>query len=254
MKSALIGCTGFVGSTLRRQTCFSHFYHSTDIDKIEHQSFDLIVCAAAPAKKWYANLHPEEDLQNIRKLIGHLEKVSTQQFVLVSTVDVFKNPFSVDENSQIVTDTLHPYGLHRYYLEEFVKTKFRNRLIVRLPGLVGVGLRKNILYDFKHNNQLQAVNAYDSFQFYPMINLWKDITLALQNNLSLLHLTAYPLQVREIAQKVFNLDFKNKLDREPLRYDMQSIYASLWGKIHYQYDMDSSLKAIQAYSQNNEGD
>lgn len=253
MKSALIGCTGFVGSTLREQTSFSHFYHSTDIDKIEGQSFDQVVCAAAPAKKWYANLHPEEDLQNIKKLIEHLEKVSSQRFVLVSTVDVFKTPLNVNENSQIVTDSLHPYGLHRYYLEEFVKTKFDNHLIIRLPGLVGRGLRKNILYDFKHNNQLQAINADDIFQFYPMSNLWKDITISLNNNLSLVHLTAYPLQVSEIAQKVFNLDFKNKLDRPSIRYDMQSIYASLWGKVHYQYDKDSSLEAIRSYSEDNEG-
>lgn len=254
MKSALIGCTGFVGSTLREQTSFSHFYHSTDIDKIEGQSFDLVVCAAAPAKKWYANLHPEEDLQNIKKLIGHLEKVNAKQFVLVSTVDVFKTPSNVDENSQIVTDSLHPYGLHRYYLEEFVKTKFKNHLIIRLPGLVGRGLRKNVLYDFKHNNQLQAINADDIFQFYPMSNLWKDITISLENNLSLVHLTAYPLKVREVAQKVFNFDFTNTLNRAPLRYDMRSIYASLWGEVQYQYDKDSSLEAISAYSEDKEED
>lgn len=87
-----------------------------------------------------------------------------------------------------------------------------------------------------------------------MSNLWKDITISLENNLSLAHLTAYPLKVREVAQKVFNFDFTNTLNRAPLRYDMRSIYASLWGEVQYQYDKDSSLEAISAYSEDKEED
>lgn len=50
MTTALIGSTGFVGTTLRSQTSFDEYYHSTDINNIDEKSFDLVVCAAAPAK------------------------------------------------------------------------------------------------------------------------------------------------------------------------------------------------------------
>lgn len=254
MKNALIGCTGFVGMTLNKQCDFTCSYHSTDISLIENETFDQVICAAAPAQKWYANLHPDEDLQNIKKLISHLETLKTDQFILISTVDVFKTPVCINENSRVITEGLHPYGLNRYYLEEYIRARFKHHLIVRLPGLVGAGLKKNILFDFKHNNQLQAINSEDIFQFYPMVNLWKDISFALKNNLSLVHLSAYPIQVKEIASKVFNLSFKNKLDRPTIRYDMRSLYAPLWGKELYQYDRRASLEAIRAYAESSEGE
>lgn len=50
MKSALIGSTGFVGSTLLSQREFDFCYHSTDIADIDNKEFDLVICAAAPAK------------------------------------------------------------------------------------------------------------------------------------------------------------------------------------------------------------
>lgn len=51
MKKALIGFSGFVGSTLVKQTRFSDFYRSTNIQEIDNKEFDTIVCAGAPAQK-----------------------------------------------------------------------------------------------------------------------------------------------------------------------------------------------------------
>ena len=45
MSKALIGNTGFVGSTLTEQTSFTHFFRSTNIEQIENQNFESIVCA-----------------------------------------------------------------------------------------------------------------------------------------------------------------------------------------------------------------
>ena len=81
MTTALIGSTGFVGTTLLRQSNFDNCYHSADIGEIDGRHFDCVFCAAAPAKKWYANLHPEEDRACIDALIGHLRTVSAERFV-----------------------------------------------------------------------------------------------------------------------------------------------------------------------------
>ena len=59
MTSALLGFSGFVGQTLLKQTQFNWKYNSKNIESIRGETFDTIVCAAAPAQKWIANKNPE---------------------------------------------------------------------------------------------------------------------------------------------------------------------------------------------------
>src|SRR5262249_44217769 len=158
-------------------------------------NFDLVVCAAAPAQKWIANRDPEADRKNIENLINHLRTITCKQFVLISTVDIFLKPIGVDENSDVPEAGLAAYGLNSRMLEKFVETHFPNHLVIRLPGLVGAGLRKNVIFDFLNNNNLQSIDSRGVFQFYPMQNFWKDIQIALKANLKRLHLTAEPLSV-----------------------------------------------------------
>jgi nucleoside-diphosphate-sugar epimerase len=175
MTKALIGYTGFVGGTLLRQTSFDALYRSTDIRDIRGRSFDLVVCAGAPAAKWLANKEPEKDLANLEDLMASLKEITAGNFILISTVDVYRNPFAVDEDSPIDPALLDPYGRHRFYLEEFVRDRFKNSMIVRLPGLFGQGLKKNFLFDLLHNNCLDWTDRYSVYQFYEMDNLWVDL-------------------------------------------------------------------------------
>ncbi len=249
MKSALIGSTGFVGSTLLSQREFDFCYHSTDIADIDNKEFDLVICAAAPAKKWYANLHPNDDRACIDSLIDHLKTVRAKKFILISTVDVFKSPVNVDENSTIILDDLNPYGYNRRRLELFVEKYFSSNLIVRLPGLVGSGLKKNIIYDFKNHNEIEKIESDNVFQFYPMKNLLKDINKADELGLDLVHLTACPVSVKEVAKFAFDLDFNNHTGKPLISYDFKTVYGTLFGKIRdYQYDKEESLKAIKEYA------
>lgn len=257
MSTALIGFTGFVGTTLLRQHHFDALYRSTNIADIADQSYDTIICAGAPAKKWVANKEPDADLENIEKLMSCLCEVKCKNFVLISTVDVFKNPVGVDESSSVDEDGLHPYGLHRRKLERFVEAKFEEHLVVRLPGLVGPGLRKNAVYDLLYGNNVDALDSRALFQFYPMVNLKHDIDTAWQERLSLVHLTSAPVSVGEIADlgfnKPFDLDhiFREKLRaNEPVKYDFKSHHAGKFGGGYgYQYSKKEVLLAIRAYAQ-----
>lgn len=250
MNNALIGYSGFVGSTLLKQTEFESLYRSTNIQDIESKSFDAVLCAGAPAQKWVANKAPEADLQKIESLIAHLKTVRCKTFLLISTVDVFKTPIDVDESTTIEEQGLHAYGLHRRLLEKFVESHFENYLIVRLPGLVGPGLRKNVIFDFLNDNNLNMIESRGVFQFYPMVNLWSDIQTALANNIKLVHLTAEPISVADIASKGLGLDFTNTLENPPARYDMRSIHAALFaGQNGYQYSQKETLLAVRAYAQ-----
>lgn len=147
MKKAIIGYTGFVGSNLINQNKFDLFYNSSNISEIDGKELDLLVIAAPSAVKWKANQEPEQDLQMIDDLISHLKKVKAKKVIQISTVDIYKNPINVDENTEIETEGLHPYGKNRFYLEEFIRKQFTNHLVVRLPALFGEGLKKNFIYD-----------------------------------------------------------------------------------------------------------
>jgi hypothetical protein len=249
-KTCLIGYSGFVGETLLRQTAFDDLYRSINISDIDGREYDLCVCAAAPAKKWIANKEPESDLENIKNLISQLKTIKCEKFILVSTVDVFKNPENVNEDTQVVEDGLHPYGLHRRILEKFIEGHFPNYLIVRLPGLVGPGLKKNIIFDFLNSNNLSSVESRSVFQFYPMINLWYDIQVAIDKDLKLVHLTSEPISVASISKEGFGKHFKNEITSKPIKYDMQSLYSGVFGgNGAYQYSIRETIQAVRAYAQ-----
>lgn len=250
MSDALIGYTGFVGTTLLKQTRFESLFRSTNIGEIRGQSFDLVVCAAAPAQKWIANREPAADRQKIEGLIEHLRTLRCDTFVLISTVDVFKSPVGASEETPVDEDGLHSYGLHRRLLEKFVEGHFPHHLIVRLPGLVGPGLRKNVIFDFLNNNNLQAIESRSIFQFYPMVNLWHDIQIALRADLKLVHLTSEPISVEEIAEAGFGNHFNQTLANPPVIYDLQSKYAELFGGHGaYQYSKRETIQVVRAYAQ-----
>ena len=250
MSNALIGYTGFVGTTLLKQFSFNARYRSTNINEIDGQEFELVTCAAAPAQKWIANREPDADRQKIEGLIAHLETVQCNTFVLISTVDVFKKPIGVNEDTPIDESGLHAYGLHRRMLEKFVEDHFTNHLIVRLPGLVGPGLRKNVIFDFLNNNDLHAIDSRNVFQFYPMVNLWYDIQTALLAGLKLVHLTAEPVSVADVAAEGFGKSFEHPLAGAPVSYDMRTLYSEKFGiSGAYQYNKRETIQAVRAYAQ-----
>lgn len=250
MENALIGYSGYVGSTLLKQAKFEALYRSTNICEIAGKAFNTVVCAGAPAQKWIANRDPDDDRLKINGLIGSLKTVRCKTFVLISTVDVFKSPVNVDEDSPIDEANLQAYGLHRRLLEKFVQDHFPRHLIVRLPGLVGPGLRKNVIFDFLNGNNLNLIESRGVFQFYPMVNLWSDIRAALDAALSLVHLTSAPISVAEVSLKGFGKPFEQELDGIPARYDMRTRHGAVFGvEGEYQYSVRETIQAIRAYAQ-----
>ncbi len=250
MDNALIGFSGFVGGTLLKQAHFSALYRSTNIYEIENHEFDVVVCAGASAQKWIANRDPVDDRKRIDSLIEHLRTVKCKTFILISTVDVFKEPIGVNESTPIDESGLHAYGLHRRLLESFVEQNFSNYLIVRLPGLVGPSLRKNVIFDFLNKNNLHAIESRGVFQFYPMVNLWYDIQTSLEAGLSLVHLTAAPICIADVSLQGFGRPFTQALANPPARYDMQTLHAHIFGSYgQYQYSSRETIQAIRAYAQ-----
>ena len=165
-------------------------------------------------------------------------------------MDVFIRPVDVDENAIVDATVLGPYGLNRYLLEQQVRALFPRLTIVRLPGLVGPGLKKNVIFDLHNDNNVNAIDSRSVFQFYPLVNLWSDIQTAVRFGIPCVHLTAEPISVRSVAAEGFGISFTNELSTTPARYDFQSAYADSFGPpSRYQYSRRETLLAIRAYAQ-----
>ena len=148
MRDTLVGSTGFVGSNLKARHEFSHVYHRTDIAEAYGTRPDLLIYAGLRAEKYLANNAPEKDMEQIIQAEHNIEKIKPDRLVLISTIDVFKTPKGVNENSMIDTEGLHAYGYNRYRFEQWVRENYQKALIVRLPGLFGENIKKNFIYDY----------------------------------------------------------------------------------------------------------
>ena len=143
----LIGHSGFVGSNLADSYKFDLYFNSKNIKDSFELNPDLLVYSGVRAEKFLANKEPEKDFEIILEAIENIKKINPKQIVLISTVDVYPTPIAVDENTEIDSETLQPYGKNRLYLERWVASNFTNYLIVRLPGLFGKNIKKNFIFD-----------------------------------------------------------------------------------------------------------
>lgn len=144
---ALVGYTGFVGSNIAAKADFDGLYNSKNISEAYGTKPELLVYSGVRAEKFLANNSPKEDYKNIIEAFENIEKIEPERLVLISTVDVFKEPNGKDEDSLPETENLHAYGYNRLILEKKVREKYSDALIVRLPGLFGKNLKKNFIFD-----------------------------------------------------------------------------------------------------------
>jgi hypothetical protein len=229
-KSALIGYTGFVGSNLD-QSRFSDFYNSSNFREMAGQEFDLVVCAGLQAKKWWANQHPVEDWEGISRLADVLSTIRAKQFVLISTVDVFAVPIQVDEHSPAGTPGVSVYGLNRLRFEDWVRKTFPSFCVIRLSGLFGKGLKKNVIFDLLTRNNLASLYLEDFFQYYDLKWLDEDMDRVLVEQLDLVHLTVPPVRTGEIVRRFFPSlegELSSRGEAMPMLYDFRSLYWGRW--------------------------
>ncbi|MCX4338292.1 MAG: sugar nucleotide-binding protein [Lachnospiraceae bacterium] len=145
---ALVGYTGFVGSNIYAAGEFDAAYNSKNIEEAYNTRPELLIYAGMRAEKYLANNEPEKDVELIVQAERNISCINPEKLVLISTVDVFKKPKDVDETTIVDTENLHPYGYHRYLLEQWVRENYPDALIIRLPGLFGKNIKKNFIYDY----------------------------------------------------------------------------------------------------------
>lgn len=144
----LVGYTGFVGSNVYASGSFDKVFNSKNITEAYGLNPDLLIYSGLRAEKYLANNAPQKDYELILQAEDNITKINPKKLILISTIDVFKNPVDVNEDSIIDTNELHAYGLNRYKLEVWVRENYPDALIIRLPGLFGKNIKKNFIYDY----------------------------------------------------------------------------------------------------------
>lgn len=215
---ALIG-TGVIGSILQQSIKFDHVFNSQNINTINNYKFDTIYCAAPSSDRLLANKNPTTDLDNIKRLATALTNTDAQ-VILISTIDV------VVKNS--------PYAENRKFLEEQVMS-LSNYKIIRLPSLVGSSIKKNILYDIKHNQYIDSINALDLCQWYPLVNLADDLK-SLTNN-SITNLVSEPIVNQRILEQFSPEKLPLVKNKNENNYDVRP----------YLYESDDIMNHMKEY-------
>ncbi len=300
MQTTLVGYTGFVGGNLARSHAFDRLYNSKNIADAFDERHGLVVYAGMRAEKFLANSDPDGDKRLVEQALDNIRRMRPDKLVLISTVDVYKNPRGVDETTPVDTDGLHPYGYNRYLLEQWAAEAVADCHIVRLPGLFGHGMKKNFIYDmmtlvpsmlkaekydalcaqsplvepsyapapngfyklreldaaaqeklrafFAHNdfNSLRFTDSRAVYQFYNLVNLWRDIETMLEADVRLLNISSEPTSAAEVYEFVKGAPFVNEITPTPVVYDWRSIHAARFGgKNGYLYNKETILQEIK---------
>jgi nucleoside-diphosphate-sugar epimerase len=225
MRTALIGHTGFIGSNLARQFAFDECYNSKSIGGIRGREFDLLVSAGVSAVKWWANQNPDEDRARIDSLLADLSEVRAKRVVVLSTVDVYPINAGVDERFDCRSRPNHAYGVNRLHFEDAVRDRFDDTVIVRICGVFGPGLKKNVIYDLLHDNCLEMIHPNSSFQYYDVSRLWRDLQRLEGTPIRLINFVTEPIRTRDIIDRFFPGKAVGANPAPEAHYDVGTLYS-----------------------------
>lgn len=242
----LIGYTGFVGSNLIKQIEFDYLVNSKNIIQFSGVEVEELIICAGDARKWLANKEPENDLKHITKLYDDISKIKAKKVVLFSTVDVYDNKKNVYEGSFKVSS--QPYGKHRRQFEQLILGCYDEVKVIRLPGLFGNGLKKNIIFDIIMGKDITGFNPNSTFQWFHLDELKKVIDYCKSNGIEELNVTSEPITVAELCNRT-NVNLGLLDENAPLvKYDICSKHGIKYSSnSDYLYNKIDTLDKVAHY-------
>lgn len=157
----ILGGKGFVGSAFARY-CQSNGIQHIVIDRQNYDSYkgkscNIFINANGNSSKVLASRNPIEDFDaTVQSTKRSLLDFQFKKYVLISSCDVYPDhtPEKTGEDSEIDITRASTYGFHKYLAEQCVQHGFADWLVVRLGGMVGIGLRKNPIFDIINGGPL----------------------------------------------------------------------------------------------------
>ena len=219
--TGLIGHSGFLGSIVKSMVKFDNYYNTNNVISIPKTEFELVICAAPTGNRLAVQTNARDDLEMILFLIDHLRKTKIKKFILLSTIDTIARP-----NTR--------YGMNRKILEGWVKNNLDNSTIIRMPTLIHPAIRKNILFDLKHDQYLEKLNPHSAVQYYDLTNLKTDIDYAVTSTEKEINLFSEPIVNQEIVDRFFpgkilgnSAGPVQQYNAMPQRYKKEDIFDSM---------------------------
>lgn len=95
---------------------------------------------------------------------------------------------------------------------------------------------------------LVFTDSRNEYQFYNLKNLWKDIEIALENNITLLHLATEPLSASDVYMAVRGKEFINEFLGKYVSYNYITVNAKMYGSYdNYIYHKNEILEDIKEF-------
>lgn len=217
---ALIGSQGTVGHSILDQISVDAVFNSDNITDLSGQSYNTVYIAAPSGNRLAINRQQGNDEQDFQQIQTALAAADVKQVIFISSVDAVTAPDS-------------RYGRNRANMETWIRNNYADYYIIRLSTLVGKHIKKNVLFDLKHNIFIDRIDFSAVIQWCILDTLRDQIELAQANKQREIDLVSQPIANWEIVQKFFPTIYKETTgstvfyDQHPYRYTRRQIFAAM---------------------------
>jgi hypothetical protein len=112
-------------------------------------------------------------------------------------------------------------------------------------------LKKNAIFDLLHDRPVDAVPGNARFQFYDVERVWPDVKRILAADIRTANITAEPVEMSEVAARVFRRELPTPQADGAPSYDVQSVHAArMGGTDGYWYDAESVFDGLLSFVAN----
>jgi nucleoside-diphosphate-sugar epimerase len=143
MKICIIGHKGFIGNTIYNYFIDKHsvFTIEKKTKNIPKEEFDIVINCAGNAKKYLSEKKPFEDVLTNAKIFHTILQLKIKKFIHISSISASEIP-----NNN--------YTISKLISENYSKLYFPNCIILRIGGVIGPNLKKNVVFDIINNKNL----------------------------------------------------------------------------------------------------
>lgn len=214
--NALIGSHGVIGQSLQDHMRFDMVFNSNNINQLPSQ-LDTVIVAAPSGNRLAVNRGTVNDKQACNSIITAVQQAQPNHVILLGSVDSVTAP-----NTE--------YGANRQYLEHAL-TNTVPTTVIRLCTLIGTRIKKNMLYDIKHNQFLDEIDSGAWLQWCLLDDLPMLITQAVPG--TVFDLVSEPIQNLDVMQRyspgvpLISKSVSLYYNQRPYVYTQDQIFAAM---------------------------
>lgn len=220
---ALIGSHGTVGQSILDHVSVDCSFNSDNIDTLKDYNVNTLIIAAPSGNRLYVNQNADQDAAGIKRILNAVCQAKPKHTILIGSLDAVARP-----------DTL--YGANRLMFEQQLK-EISTTTVLRLSTLIGPRIKKNLLYDIKHNQYIEHIDPDSILQWCLLDDLPKII-----NNTPMgatVNIASVPIRNQDIITH-FRPDLTLSKKCNSAHYNQQP----------YSYSQEQIFAAIERYLKN----